>query len=269
MRVMAQDHDWRWLGRGAWRIRSRAKPVRDKRAWLQSPDRVTRLADEMMAEAEVLVARDPLKAAVLFRNGLIIGFLARRLIRIKNLHRMTIGQNLLPRHDGYVVTFSVKETKTHRPLEFSWPAELVAHLEKYLAIYRPILVAGGKRRRPPSNRLWMPQIGTPVGEQTIRHHVELHTKKAFGIAVNPHAIRDCAATAIAIAAPEEALIIGPVLGHTDERTSERHYNQARGLHASRRYHSTFAKLRKTARSRHRNLAAERDKASLSSGIPCD
>jgi hypothetical protein len=56
------------------------------------------------------------------------------------------------------------------------------------------------------------------------------------------------ATAIAIVDPEHVHIIADVLGHSTLSTSERHYNQARGLEAGRRYHCTIEELRNRAAS---------------------
>lgn len=51
LRAMVRGKDWRWIIRAAHRIRSRAAPVRDKRAPLQSPDRLIDLGMQMMADA--------------------------------------------------------------------------------------------------------------------------------------------------------------------------------------------------------------------------
>jgi integrase len=77
----------------------------------------------------------------------------------------------------------------------------------------------------------------------IGHQVRQRTKAAFGAAMSPHPFRDCAATAIAIADPEHVRDIMAILGHATLATSQRHYNQARGLEASRRYQGTIDRLR--------------------------
>jgi integrase len=85
---------------------------------------------------------------------------------------------------------------------------------------------------------------TALGFGTIAHHIKRHTRAAFGKAVNPHLFRDCAATSIAIVDPVHVRIIAAILGHSTMDTSERYYNQARGLEAGRRYQDTVAGLRK-------------------------
>ena len=61
--------------------------------------------------------------------------------------------------------------------------------------------------------------------------------------MTPHLFRDAAATSIAIHDSEHVTNIMPVLGHATLTTSERHYNQAQGLEAGRRYHGTPAAIR--------------------------
>ena len=53
--------------------------------------------------------------------------------------------------------------------------------------------------------------------------------------MTPHLFRDAAATSIAIHDPEHVTNIMPVLGHSTLTTCERHYNQAQGLEAGRRW----------------------------------
>jgi integrase/recombinase XerD len=58
----------------------------------------------------------------------------------------------------------------------------------------------------------------------------------------PHWFLDAAATTIAIEDPIHVRDARHVLGHTSLATTERHYNQARGLEASRRHQAVLAGL---------------------------
>lgn len=62
--------------------------------------------------------------------------------------------------------------------------------------------------------------------------VKARTKAQFGLSLNPHGFRDCAATAIATYAPDQSRDIALVLGHAGMSTSEKHYNQAKMLSAN-------------------------------------
>jgi integrase/recombinase XerD len=92
---------------------------------------------------------------------------------------------------------------------------------------------------------------------SISYWVKRHTKEAFGAPINLHLFRDCAATGIAIAAPERIEIVTAILGHTTIKTSERHYNQARSIEAGRRYHQTIAALRSRAERQDRGQGRKR------------
>ncbi|MHB2169535.1 hypothetical protein [Alsobacter sp. R-9] len=69
------------------------------------------------------------------------------------------------------------------------------------------------------------------------------TRKTVGKSINPHLARDFAATTLAVADPRHAHAAGALLGHTSLVTTERHYQQARGLYAQRRYYEELTRLR--------------------------
>jgi integrase/recombinase XerD len=143
--------------------------------------------------------------------------------------------------------------KTTQPFECPFPLELEGYLETYLRVHRPVLLSAGGREPPASTKaLWVSQNGTAMGKAAITYWIRRNTKEAFGGAMGPHLFRDAAATAIAIYAPEHVLIIKTILGHATIRTAERHYNQARGLEASRRYHDVVEERRGRGRGRGKN-----------------
>jgi integrase/recombinase XerD len=242
LRAMAPDGDWRWIGRAAGRLRSRAVSVRNKRERLQPPDRLADLGNRLMSEADAESLT--LDNAMTFRDGLVIALLAHRPIRARNLAMIRCNQHLVNRNGSWWLFFAGNEMKAKRPLEFPLPLDLVPNIERYLAVYRPLLLTGGGQHAPaPLTALWISRDATVLGYSTIAHHVRRHTKAAFGAALNPHLFRDCAATFIAIVAPEHVQIIAAILGHSTLATSEKHYNLARTLEAGRSYHGTIEKRR--------------------------
>jgi integrase/recombinase XerD len=235
LRVMSPDHDLRWISRGAWRLRNKAVPITDKRARLQSPIRLVALGMRLMEDAQA--EEVTLQTAMTFRDGLIIAFLAYRPVRAKNLAMICCGQHLARRGEDWWVAFAGGEMKNKRPLEFPFPDALSPHLETYLNIYRPVLLTVAGRRAPAAvPQLWASRRATALCQQTIGDHIKRRTRAEFGIALNPHGFRDCAATWIATYDPEHVQIVAAILGHSCMETSERYYNLARGLEAGRRYH---------------------------------
>ena len=80
-----------------------------------------------------------------------------------------------------------------------------------------------------------------VREQMRR--IRAHTKKAFGVAINPHLFRDSAATTMAIADPKHVRATAPLLGHRSFSTTERNYVQAKGFEAQRRFQTAMFGMR--------------------------
>ncbi len=91
------------------------------------------------------------------------------------------------------------------------------------------------------------------------HHVGKRivkvTTREIGRPICPHLFRHCAATSIAEISPELARIIRPLLAHTRNTTSERYYNRASVLQASRRHAGAI-----------QNLKAELSASQLQNGI---
>ena len=244
MRAIAPDGDWSWLLRAADRHVVGATSTRSKRECLRAPDELITLGTTLMQQAEAIEDGDSCQRATLFRDGLMIAFLAHRPIRRRNLAGMFFGQQLLQDGESWWVRFEADETKTHRSIDFAFPDTLIGALKRYVDVYRPILQARGLQGASRwTDAVWVSAHGTAMGAAAITHNITKITQEAFGLSLCPHLFRDAAATSIAINAPEDVNIIQAVLGHSAPETAERHYNLAGGLEASRRYAGTLGQLR--------------------------
>lgn len=242
LKAMDRHGDWPWPSRAAARLRDRATSCRNKRSRLQTSDRLIALGDRLMADAEAEASAR--RAARRYRNGLIIALMAHRPVRMRNLTNIAIAHNLIRRGTEWWLVFAADETKTKRPLEMPIAGSVAERLERYLTIYRPLLLTRGGRQSPAeTDALWISRNATPMAPQSIAYWIKRHTREAFGVPINPHLFRDCAATSIAIHDPEHVRVITAALGHATLATSERHYNQAHGIEAGRRYHATIEALR--------------------------
>lgn len=186
------------------------------------------------------------REAVAFRDGLMIALLATRPVRRRNLAAMEMGRHLTRRGASYWLSFGAAETKGGRALEFPLPAALAPALERYLAVHRPVLLSRAGDAGTTA-RLWVSATGSAMGEAAIYGRIVKLTRTAFGAPVNPHLFRDCAATSIALEGPAHVRITREILGHGAMATSERHYNHAGGLAASRDYQAHVQRLRDQAR----------------------
>ena len=84
-----------------------------------------------------------------------------------------------------------------------------------------------------SDALWLSMHGSPMTDNGIYIRIVARTREGLGQPINPHLFRDCAATSIAIDDPGHVGIASRLLGHRTGSTTERHYNQARSVEASR------------------------------------
>ena len=80
-------------------------------------------------------------------------------------------------------------------------------------------------------------------EPALRSLIERYTAGQFGTAVWPHLFRDCLLTSLASDQPDLMGISPTLLGHVSSETGEKHYNQARMLHAGKHFAANVAELR--------------------------
>jgi integrase/recombinase XerD len=253
LRAMAPEQDWDWLAQIYRNLRAQVRPARDKFSRLKPIDELAGLGERRMDEAEAATEWSARRRAVLFRDGLVTALLAYRPVRLKNLAMMRLGLHLTKVGDRWHLHFAAEETKSHVPYEAVFPSALKLRLERYLDVHRPVLMRGeradGKPDAPPIHpeldAVWISEVGTHLEYGALERRIFVQTRDAFGRGLYPHAFRDCAATAIAVDNPKHVGDASLVLGHADHRMTEKHYNHARSLEASRRHAATLSRLRET------------------------
>jgi integrase len=241
-KVMDPRRDWHWIRQIASRIRSTAKPTRDKRSRMVSAMDLLTLGLELMDHADSATA--PRLSAIMFRDGLIIALASLRQLRRRNLAFIVLDQHLVQRGTDWWLSFPGDEVKNAEPIDMPWPDDLVAALETWLKQWRPVLCACRNRwTREIGNALWVSSHGSPLTQQALYDRIVKQTKQAFGHSVNPHLVRDIAVTTLADVDPEHILIAAALLGHRDFRTTERYYLQSQMLQSTRRYQQGLLRLR--------------------------
>src|SRR5215218_8785616 len=121
LRLLAPDRDWAWLLAIAKRIEARAER-RPKRHRLRTSDELFALGLELIQRADATcteVGRVTKKAALTYRDGLIIALLAVAPMRRRNLASLTLGQHLHCSGEGWRVALKASETKNRKPLEYA------------------------------------------------------------------------------------------------------------------------------------------------------
>jgi integrase len=188
----------------------------------------------LMTVADEAQTFSPARRAVLFRDALLIAFLAARPQRKRNVEAMELGTTLVRENDRYWLHFAARATKNKRRIDVPCPDALTTFFDKYFAVHWPVLRnRDNAAASTASGSVWVSLTGAPMGDMAIYRATRRRILHEFGKAVNPHLFRDCAATTIALDDPICIQIVMHVLGHTRLAASERHYNQARGFEAGR------------------------------------
>jgi integrase len=213
-----------------------------KRERLQEAAALVELGFNLMKLASELPDLKRKQRATMFRDGLEIAFLAMRPVRLKNLSSMRIGVkgHLIPAGDSWTLYWPGHEVKNGKPIEVPFPTALVSAMHEYLNVHRPVLCGD----RYAGDALWISYWWRPEHENTIRCQLKKWTEDAFGLPITPHLFRDCAATSLAVHAPEEVQIAHLVLGNT-YAVMQKNYNLARVVEAGRHYHNALEQLRNT------------------------
>jgi integrase/recombinase XerD len=246
-KVMDPATDWDWLKRPSARLRASSTPKTDKRERLVSASDLYALGLRLMETAAE--QRKPGHRLVHYRDGLMIAFLALQPLRVKNVD-LVLGQTLVKVGGIWTLVIPGDQTKTHAPIEVTWPDSLIAPLEHYLSTIRPVLAR--RRRTSPidaGDHLWISAEGRPISEKRIHNAIKVRTVEALGKAINPHLARDIAVTTLAIEDPLHVRAAAPVLGHATLGTTERHYQQATALQAQRALAGVVMGVRKRSRNR--------------------
>jgi len=240
VKVMNPDKDWSFINDRASRVRARHKPVRNKKD-IKLSDELLALGLKLMIQAS---AFEGLEAAIRFRDGLTIAFLALIPVRRRNLADLILGENLIAIDGGWLVLYDETETKTHEPHEALLPGILNKPLQVYLSIHRPYLLSReGRWTSDPRDALWISKDGSAMTQMALYDRVRARTKDEFGKAMSIHAFRYAAPTTLAIADPENVRIAAPLLGHRTFSTTETYYQQAQTLEAHRQFVATITKRR--------------------------
>ncbi|MBP2316532.1 tyrosine-type recombinase/integrase [Azospirillum soli] len=244
--ALVPDTDWRWLRRVAGRLKRGATNRRPIAPRIRNAADLYQRAVTVLDQIEAAPEARPFGHATAFRDALMIALTVSRPMRRRTLAGLRVGQHLQPTSNGFVIRLEPEDLKCGGPMSFPLPASLVPHMTRYIAHHRPRLLQGHTH-----DALWITREGQPMTINGVSSRFERATPTVLGERINPHLLRHCAATSIALDDPQGARLTAALLGHSTLRTSERYYTMAQGLEASRRYQATLTdhinRLRRAAR----------------------
>ena len=228
--LICPDRDWSWLKTIAKRIDAQATPRSDSYRRVTSA-MLFALGLQLIAEAESaarVAARITKEHALTYRDGLIVALLAAVPLRKRTLAALTINRHLVKVGRGWLLDIPAADTKTQRALEFPIPDTLSEPIAVYLTTFRPKITGASKHQG-----LWPSAKGRPMVGGAIYDAVRRRTFERLGVPVNLHHFRAAAGNFWSISDPANVRGAKDLLGHTDFKTTERHYLGARSRMAGR------------------------------------
>jgi integrase len=185
----------------------------------------------LMAEAMRRHNGGPIRAAVLAELAVAVQILIFAPIRIGNLARIQIGENLIrpggPSGPHWLV-FPEYDVKNRVPLEFELTAKTTKLIERYLADFRPALT-----RICRSDWLFPGENGNPKDAKTLSAQISERVRRASGVVLTPHQFRHAAAAILLKHRPGEYELVRRLLGHRSIETTQHFYAGLESLQATR------------------------------------
>lgn len=240
--------DWNWLSKGMMRLNAIAIPSRNKLSRLKSAPAIEALGFQLMVEAdkaEKTGAMTLIERALCYRDGLMIALLIHRPLRLSNFAALALDTTIVMLEDKVLIAIPANLSKNKRRNESEFPHSLMAPFHRYLEVYRPILesksVNAQRNAGPaPLQALWVSRGGAALDPESIKGAIKRRTKLAFRKHIPPHLFRDVVATTLIQDTPASARLASGVLGHSDMRITEKHYDQSLMIHNGRRHGNLVA-----------------------------
>jgi integrase len=242
---MFPSKNWDWLREVKTRLETNA-PRRPHKAMPFDSVTLQDLGLTMMDEADASLVnldrtdqtqiRDLIE---LYRDGLIIALLALTGLRRRNLQSLTIGDSIERAGDVWRISIESRNSKTGLAIDINLPASISLRIGYYVGEVRALFPGASSHCG-----LWCAWTGRPVTDDALYRLFKRRVFERTGNDLTLHDARRILATSIAVFDPGNAAAASQALGHVNERVTERHYNQAKGVEASRRMTELIASIRK-------------------------
>jgi integrase/recombinase XerD len=221
LRLICPKADWSWLRTITKRIAA-AAPVKARKSGQVTSVELYLLGLKLMDEAIAETANQAeisKKAALKYRDGLLIALLSLVILRRRTAAALRIGKQLIRSGDLWALAIPAEDVKGKQPLHFSLSPKFSVRIELYLQKYRPRIPGAGSH-----TGLWPSNKGVPMTANAIYDAVCKRTRKAFGFSVNPHRFRHAAGALWSIEDPKNVRGVKDLFGHASyEKTTEAHY----------------------------------------------
>jgi len=240
LRVMEPEANLNLLKNLCMTLKAQAEPSRNKHARIRSPQEIWKACEAFMLELARSDSALNHPSASRYRDAMILGVLAHRPLRRRNIASLAIGAHLTQEAGKWYCYIPHTETKDRRSIEFTLPQDegFAACLSYYLQAVRQKLL-----KQHPIDQdavhtltgpLWASTRGRGLTDHALYYAVTRISKELLGAPLYPHLLRDCAASAMSSNAPEYILAASRILGHSSLNTTLSHYEQSSMLAAGAR-----------------------------------
>ena len=121
LRAMAPRKDWDWLARIVLRLRARSNFGELKqRAGVTAPQ-IYQWALTRMRQADAMNSVTDLQRATLYRDGLMVGLLIARPLRLRTFIAIELERHLTARINGFLLRFAPEDMKDKKAHEYAIP----------------------------------------------------------------------------------------------------------------------------------------------------
>ena len=248
LRVMDPNADLTLLRGLVSTLHQRAQPSRNKAHRIKPPGEIWEACIGEMRRIAADPAHLSIEAASRYRDAFALAFLVWAPIRRRNLAALNLGDTLRFEAGRWRVAFGAEATKDKSPLAFALP-EADAYqqaLEFFLMCIRPRLLRSPAIAHDALSHqcgpLWISTRGKAMTAHALYYAVTRSSERLLGAPLNPHLLRDCAASAITTARPDHVLAASRILGHNQLSTTLTHYEQASMLEAGARLQEVLEEI---------------------------
>ena len=221
-------------------LQGQAEPSRNKHARIRAPREIWKACEAFMLK--IARSETPLthSMASRYRDAMILGILAHRPLRRRNIASLALGVHLTQDAGKWYCHVPHTETKDGRSIEFALPQDVgfAACFPYYLQTVRPKLLKQNPIDQDAlhtlTGPLWVSTRGRILTDHALYYAVTRISEELLGKPIYPHLLRDCAASAMSSDAPEYILAASRILGHSSLKTTLSHYEQSSMLAAGAR-----------------------------------
>jgi site-specific recombinase XerD len=241
MKAITPQQNWRWLADVCNALNRSARPQKDKASRMRATGDIYAACIRELNRLLTTPLTQRIER-VAYRDALMLAMLTARPLRLGNFTHLHLGKDIFRQGLLWMLLIPGAEVKNGQTLEYALPAGLNAYLDIYLTRIRPSFMD-----TTGTAALWLTFDGKPLSYYAIYGRIMMVSMRLLGVAINPHLLRDCAATSLSTVSPAAARAAAPLLGHRQFATTERHYIRANQLEANRTVNTVLSAIKASSK----------------------